>query len=259
MGRLPDHGMLENAGAGRFKEIHVFGEVDSTNSWLLARAAEGMGDGAVAVADHQTAGRGRFGRRWEAPPGSALLCSALVRPRVMQDLIPLTTLAAGVAMASAVAGVSDLIVRLKWPNDLRVEDRKLGGILTEAITASGEVEAIVIGCGVNLVDGALSSDVAEIATSLGAHGVSVERAVLLQHWLRRLSDWLASLESGQTDDLLESYRHRCETLGRRVRAGVGENVVEGEAVRIGPRGELVVQDDSGSERAISHGEVTHLR
>ncbi|MCC7077696.1 MAG: biotin--[acetyl-CoA-carboxylase] ligase [Acidimicrobiia bacterium] len=255
---LPDQDRLEQAGAGRFGDIRVFAEIDSTNAWLLARSAEGAADGTVAVADHQSAGRGRFGRKWEAPPGSALLCSALVRPRLAPDLVALTTLVAGVAMAGAVAGVSDLVVGLKWPNDLRLDDRKLGGILTEAITASGEVEAIVIGCGVNLRDASLPPEVADVATSLEANGVTADRATLLQAYLRHLSDGVDALERGEVDDLLVAYRDRCETVGRHVRAGVGERVVEGEALRIGPRGDLVVAA-GGVEHSISHGEVTYLR
>lgn len=263
MDRLPDRTELEQAGAGRFGQVDVCGEVASTNGWLLERAAEGASDGTVVVADYQSAGRGRLGRGWEAPRGSALLCSVLVRPRSIDDeTTPLFTLAAAVAMADAVAGVCDVAVMLSWPNDLRVAGRKLGGILAEASTSGGRIDAVVIGCGVNVRAAALTPAVAARATSLEACGADVPRAQLLTAYLQRLTGWAAALEAGDVTELLAAYRQRCETVGRRVRASVLCSVdgrsVEGEAIRIGDAGELVVQTDGGSDIPISYGEVSYV-
>src|SRR5947208_2273673 len=125
-------------------EVRRFAELDSTNRWLLDEARAGAAEGLVVVADHQTAGRGRLGRTWVAPPGSSLLVSVLFRPRSLETGHLLTT-AVAVAACDACEGVAGVAPDLKWPNDLLVGDRKLGGVLAEA-----EGAAIVVGLGLNV-------------------------------------------------------------------------------------------------------------
>src|SRR5687768_17788881 len=116
-------GMPDPDANHRFGDVRRVDEIDSTNTALLAEAKAGAPEGVVLVADHQTAGRGRLGRTWEAPPGASLLVSVLLRPDVSS--VELVTMAAGLAMAEAVEQVAGVDARLKWPNDLVVGDRKL--------------------------------------------------------------------------------------------------------------------------------------
>lgn len=266
---MPDSGDLAAefgpVAAGRFTDVRAFATIDSTNAYLLRAARDGAPDGVVAVADHQSAGRGRLQRSWEAPAGSALLCSVLVRPTpAVAGRVPLFTIAAGVAMVDALRATAGVPVVLKWPNDLRCGGAKLGGILAEAESGGGSVDAVVVGCGVNLRAAALPDDVAAIATSLEQHGAEVRRAELLHEFLVAFDSWLTELAAPDGDAvLLARYAEMCETLGERVRvvlapARDGE-AVEGVADRLGPLGQLVVVDNQNVAHVVDHGDVTRLR
>jgi BirA family biotin operon repressor/biotin-[acetyl-CoA-carboxylase] ligase len=221
----------------RFGDVRWLAEVDSTNRVVAVLARAGAPDGLVVVADHQTAGRGRRGRSWEAPPGSSLLASVLLRP-----VPPLVTLAAALAAADACTEVAGVATELKWPNDvLAAGDGKLAGILAEAAG-----DAVVVGVGLNVDWGATPLPAG--AASLGR---PVDRAALLVAWLRRLGD---PGESGDPGHVLSRYRARCATLGRRVRVRLPRETVEGVASDVDDDGRLVV----GATR-ISAGDVVHLR
>jgi BirA family biotin operon repressor/biotin-[acetyl-CoA-carboxylase] ligase len=180
--------------------------------------------GSVVVADHQSAGRGRLDRRWEAPPGTALLAS-FVLPRH-----PLLSLAAGVAAAEACGGG----VGLKWPNDLMVGERKAGGILVEV----GESKAVV-GIGINLT-----------AAPPGAAMLDQPRDTLLERLRERLAYWSIADPS----DVLRRWRELSVTLGRRVRVELPGRVLEGVAEDLDGNGALVVAGEH-----VSAGDVIHLR
>src|SRR5580658_3871436 len=140
-------------GGGRFGEIRRFSELDSTNRYLLDEARAGGPDGLVAVTDHQTAGRGRLGRRWEAPAGANLLVSVLLRPAIPIEELHLCTVAMALAARSACGRGAGVECVLKWPNDVMVGEKKLAGILAETIPEgpeSGGSRAVVVGLGVNV-------------------------------------------------------------------------------------------------------------
>ncbi len=225
----------------RFGDVRWFDRIDSTNRYLLQCAAGGAPDGVVAVADEQTAGRGRLGRTWVAPPGSALLVSVLLRPELPLERTHLVTLAAGLAALDAIAALSTARpAGLKWPNDVVVADRKLAGILAEA----DGVGAVVVGMGCNVQPGALPPELAEIATA-----VEVDRSDLLALWLRAYDDRLRGLDSVVADAAARSA-----TLGRRVRVELAHETFEGKATDLTPEGFLVVDG-----RVVSAGDVVHLR
>ena len=186
--------------------------------------ARGLPVGSVVVADQQTAGRGRLGRRWEAPPGSALLASFVLPAR------PLASLAAGVAAALACGGE----VRLKWPNDLLLDGRKLGGILVEQ-----RGQRCVVGIGVNLS-----------WAPPGAGRLEADRDRLLDRLGQELERWFAAGDV----EILAAWRTRSDTLGRRVRVELPGETFEGRALGVGPDGSLLVDG-----RAVTAGDVIHLR
>lgn len=179
--------------------------------------------GSVVVADHQTAGRGRLDHRWEAPPGTALLVSFVLRPN------PLLSLAAGVAAAEAIGAD----VRLKWPNDLLLHGAKVGGILVEA----GPAKAIC-GIGINLT-----------WAPEGAAKLNRERDALLSALRIQLERWA----SASPAEVLTRWRELSDTLGRRVRVELPGRIIEGTAQDIGPSGELIVDG-----APVASGSVTHL-
>ncbi|MGJ6981385.1 biotin--[acetyl-CoA-carboxylase] ligase [Aestuariimicrobium soli] len=255
----------------RWRRVEVVDTTGSTNADLAARAAAGEPDGTVIVALHQSAGRGRFDRRWEAPPGAALATSVLVRTnRPMGDWtwLPLLTGVAvlrGIRAAATRAGVSSEVLdrlELKWPNDVLVRGDvqvtgagKLCGILCERhVTPDGA--AAVIGFGINTT---LTADQLPVptATSLALAGIDVDPAELLTGVLTELADLLAVWD--ERGHLRQDYSEVCGSLGAEVRVMVSETEqVVGVGESIDPSGRLVVRTATGP-RAFSAGDVVHLR
>jgi BirA family biotin operon repressor/biotin-[acetyl-CoA-carboxylase] ligase len=232
---------MPSGGETRFADVRRFQEIDSTNRYLLDEARAGAPEGVVAVADHQTAGRGRLGRRWESDPGAALLCSVLLRPSLPPDRLHLATAVVALAAAEACDDVAGVRPEVKWPNDLLVGDRKLAGILAESVPAEADLRAVVVGIGINVT--AAPAD----ASCLGA---DVDRDELLVALLTALDR-----RYGRWDEVTAEYRARCSTVGRRVRVeAAGGDPFEGEAVGVTDEGHLVVGD-----RVVAAGDVHHLR
>ena len=256
---------VQSAGAGRFADVRRVASTGSTNTDLVALARAGAPEGVVLVADHQTAGRGRLGRRWQAPAGSSLLVSVLCRPSLPLGSAHLVTVAAGLAAVDAVAEVAAVRPGLKWPNDLVVETgagtRKLAGLLAESVVEGGSLTAVVVGMGMNV------RAVADRPDDLRAAAIAVEDVVGQPVAVDDvLSAWLAAFEGryevlvAAGGDLATARAHRaaCVTLGRRVAVQLATETVEGDAVDLDDDGHLVVDVD-GDRRAFAVGDVVHLR
>ena len=256
MGPLVDAERLGGAVAGRlWTSVAAVAETGSTNADLAALARTGAPGGAVLVADHQTAGRGRFTRVWTAPPGACLAVSVMLRP---PDGHPARwlwlPLLAGLAVVDGVRAAAGVEARLKWPNDVLAGGRKLCGILAERVdSAAGP--AVVIGMGINTTLAAADLPV-PTATSLVLEGGQVDpdalTAAVLLAFEGRYARWLAGA------DLREDYVAACDTIGRQVRVDLGETAVEGRAVGVDADGRLLVQTGSGPQ-AFAAGDVWHLR
>lgn len=224
----------------RFRDVRWLAEATSTNAVALAAAEAGAPEGLVVIADHQTAGRGRLDRRWEAPAGTALLLSALLRP---VELPParrhLVTAAAGLAARESCGRLGFPFPDLKWPNDLMVGERKLAGILAEAVG-----DAVVVGVGCNV-----SAAPAGAAWLEESGKGSVDRADLAAELLAGLDRRL-----GRWEEVAGEYARTCATLGRWVRVETAGGVVTGRAEAIDADGALVVDG-----RVFSAGDVVHVR
>jgi BirA family transcriptional regulator, biotin operon repressor / biotin---[acetyl-CoA-carboxylase] ligase len=247
---------------GLWQDVRVVAETGSTNSDLLAEARNGLAEGAVLVAEAQTAGRGRMGRHWVSAPGSALTFSVLLRPAAIppasRGWIPLL---AGVAVARAVRGETRVTAWLKWPNDVQVNGAKLAGILAEQAG-----DAIVVGIGINLSGGRDELPVPG-ATSLalerteGAAGTAAGRllAALLGELERWYLAWSGALGDAISCGLHQEYQRLCGTLGRQVRVSLpGGRTVDGLADEVDGAGRLVVRSPSGPV-PVSAGDVVHVR
>jgi BirA family transcriptional regulator, biotin operon repressor / biotin---[acetyl-CoA-carboxylase] ligase len=235
---------------GRAWRVVHFSEIDSTNRFLVDEARAGADGNLVAVADHQTAGRGRFDRRWEAPPGSSLLVSVLLRP--VHDVADAhrAVMGASVALLDAVESVAGVAAALKWPNDVVVGDRKLAGVLAER-----EGDALVVGLGCNVHWDAFPDDLADTATACNLEsGRLVDRDALLDAFL----DSLAALLD-RPDEIVSRYRAALATLHRRVRVERAHDTVTGDAVEVTGDGALLVRRDDGTEETVIAGDVVHLR
>ncbi|MGW2644896.1 biotin--[acetyl-CoA-carboxylase] ligase [Streptomyces sp. NPDC001393] len=249
-----------------YREVDVVQRTGSTNSDLVARAAAGKaGEGAVLVAEEQTAGKGRLDRRWTAPPRSGLFFSVLLRPVEVPvarwGWLPLLT---GVAVATGLSRAAGVDTALKWPNDLLVtvggEERKAGGILAER---AGE-DGVVIGVGINVTLRAEELPVPQAGSLALAGAVGTDRDPLLRAVLRELEDWYGRWREAGGDPsvsgLQETYAAGCATLGRTVRAELpGERTVVGEAVAVDGDGRLVIATQAGVREPVGAGDIVHLR
>jgi BirA family biotin operon repressor/biotin-[acetyl-CoA-carboxylase] ligase len=278
---------------GLWREVRVVEETGSTNADLLAQARSGAGEGLVLVAEAQTSGRGRMGRRWISPPRRSLTFSVLLRPAVPAGLLGWLPLLAGVAVASALQQTAGVDARLKWPNDVLVDGAKIAGILAERWT-----NAVVIGTGINVlqhrgelpVPTATSLLVAQGAGPAGAAGPAVARGAgpveaweagpagapgpgagadmrerlltaVLDELARWYNAWLDQPQPGDADGcgLRAEYLRRSGTVGSAVTVMLpgGQNLT-GMAAGIDAAGRLEIRTPAGLVQ-VSAGDVVHLR
>jgi BirA family biotin operon repressor/biotin-[acetyl-CoA-carboxylase] ligase len=251
---------------GLWSEVDIVQNTGSTNTDLVARAAEGKAaEGAVLVAEEQSAGRGRLDRRWTAPPRSGLFFSVLLRPaEVPVDRWGWLPLLTGVAVATGLSRAAGVDTSLKWPNDLLVsvggEERKAGGILAERAGDGG----VVIGVGVNVTLREDELPVPQAGSLALADAISTDRDPLLRAVLRSLEDWYGRWRAAGGDPaacgLQETYAAGCATLGRTVRAMLpGDRSIVGEAVAVDGDGRLVIATEEGVQEPVGAGDIVHLR
>jgi BirA family transcriptional regulator, biotin operon repressor / biotin---[acetyl-CoA-carboxylase] ligase len=254
--------------------LEVVDRTGSTNSDLTERARDGRAEeGAVLVAEEQTAGRGRMDREWSAPPRSGIFVSLLLRPRVPRERWGWLSLLAGVAAASALARTAGVDTKLKWPNDVLVEiegeERKIGGILAERTETGGGGEAggdvaVVLGLGLNVSLRSSELPVPAAGSLVLAGAPGTDRDPLLRAVLRSFEDWYGRWSAHDGDPsgsgLMEAYAAGCATLGRTVRAELpGGDELLGEAVALDGDGRLVIATEEGVQRPVAAGDIVHLR
>ena len=256
---------LESLLCGRLgRPIRHVASVGSTNSEALAWAAGGAPEGAVVIADEQTAGRGRWGRTWLSGGESSLTFSLVLRPDIPADRLGLLPLTVGVAVAEAVEELTSLGVSLKWPNDVTYGGRKLAGILVETRVEGSKVVAVVAGVGVNIgwepdeIPDEIADRASSLAIELGAEPPTrAELIASILSWFEPLYD---SVLSGMgVAALLARATARSELLGESVVIRGADGVEStGRALRLLPTGALEV-DLGGEVRAIEAGEVERIR
>ena len=234
---------------GSWPEPVVLDSVESTNA-VLAHLP-GDSDGVCVVADEQTAGRGRMDRTWTSNAGAGVWMSVRVAlAGVPSERWPLLTMAAALAAQHALVAACDVPARIKWPNDLVIGTRKLGGLLTEVV---GSVAVVGIGINVDWPAGQLPTPE---ATSVLVEGGRTDRAELLAHALVLFEGLLPEWREGGSD-LVTGFREACVTLGREVTVHLpGGGTLTGIASDIDDRGHLIVQD-RGTPVSVSAGDVIH--
>lgn len=284
---VPHHGEQAIPGQGAvaatpFVEPVRLAEVDSTNRYAADAARAGAPEGLVVLADLQTAGRGRRGRRWSAPAASAVLCSFLFRPRLdAGDLHLLPTLVGLAARRACLGAASGLDISLKWPNDLLVGERKLAGILSEVVPGAPAAElgpAVVVGVGINVTWPAAGGggEVGEVgegfdiqtATSLAAEsdGRQVDREAVATELVAAVNALYGGLFAGAAGRpsrracmrLMSEYRSACSTIGSRVRVELIDEKFEGTALDVTDEGTLLVATRA-CVRTVDAGDVVHVR
>lgn len=248
---------------GLYREVRVVAATGSTNADLAGLGRRGAEPGVLLVAEHQRQGRGRLDRTWQAPRRAGLTFSVLLQPdRVPSARWPWLPLLTGVAVVEALARATDVDARLKWPNDVLIDDCKVSGVLVERIEPAGRRPMAVVGVGINVSNTAAELPTAD-SSSLALQGATtLDRSVILRAVCRTLESLYMAWcdESGDPDEgLADSYRRRCSTLGRAVRVELpGQGSVTGQAVDVDASGRLVVVGSAGRV-ALGAGDVVHLR
>lgn len=243
------------------RPLFFYQETDTTSNRIRELGLEGAQEGALAVAETQTAGRGRRGRRWEAPAGTGVWMSLLLRPPIAPAAAPTLTLLAGLAVAEALEEVTGLPMEIKWPNDILCNGKKLVGILMEMECEMQEVHFIVLGIGVNVNITDFPPTLQKTATSLfleGGRTYSRRQTVhsILEHFEQMYDTFL---QDGGFAPFRERYRKKCANIGREARV-LGREEFTAEVLDITPEGELLVRrKDNGREETVFSGEVSIRR
>lgn len=236
------------------KNVLYYPVASSTLDIAKQAAKEGVTEGTIVIADHQTAGRGRFGRNWWAPSDSSILLSIVLRPRLEQ--LRHLNMAATLAVALSIEKVTGLKPVIKWPNDVLIGGKKVSGILIESEVEEEKVNFVVIGIGLNVnLDPSSNPEIAETATSLrAALGKEVSRLEMLCSLLGEFEELYDALREGEPIDQL--WRCYLGTLGKQVAVRCGEQVWQGYAESVDDEGNLLLRCPDGSLLTIVAGEVT---
>jgi len=238
-----------------------FDSLPSTNVEAASRAVAGGLEGLCIVASEQTAGRGRLDRHWASPKGAGLYCSTIFRPRFDQNLWPLLTLIAAVAVHDALLDTFGLNTDIKWPNDILVNEKKLCGILAETIdTPLGR--AVILGIGINLKDNAFPAELDGLATSVEvAAGRSEDPQVVLEALIDLVARYYQMLQRpGGSEEIVREWSMRSSYAnGKLVRVRNGEEILEGTTRGLERDGALRIETVSGEIKSVRAGDVEAVR
>jgi len=242
-------------------KFHYFAEIGSTNTHARELAEKGAAEGEVVLAESQTHGRGRLGRRWESPPFANLYFSVILRPKLAPVYAPQITLTAAVALAEAIDSLIPLSPVIKWPNDILVNGKKLAGILAEAVCARERVEYVILGIGVNVncpVD-AMSQELRQRATSLfDVTRIHMDREFVLRRLIQDLDRCYGDLEQFGFEAIAPQWEARFGLRGKRVRIELRDQVLIGRARGLARDGTLLVEGDDGILQKVIAGDVIPL-
>jgi BirA family biotin operon repressor/biotin-[acetyl-CoA-carboxylase] ligase len=243
------------------KRIHHFFKTDSTNRVALELGQAGEPEGAVVLAEEQTAGRGRAGRAWASERAAGIYVTLLLRPKLAPVQAPLLTMMAGLSTRAAVEAVTGLNVDLKWPNDLLIRGKKAGGILTEMHAEPSQIRFVIVGVGLNVNQEKFTGELAERATSLRMEtGKFHSRMELLVRLLREFeADYNRLLREGLASVVARFESASSYVRGKRVRVSNGVESYTGTTAGLGPEGLLQVEREDGRLMTVIAGDVAEAR
>lgn len=240
------------------QDYFYFREIDSTNNYARNAAQQGAPEGTVVAAERQTAGRGRRGRTWFSPAGKGIYVSIILRPAMPLQQLARIPLVAAVALAETLRAIPGLDARIKWPNDILIHNRKIAGILSEAVADMDGIDYVVVGFGLNI-----NNDPSEFPLDLRMPATSVQaeqnqplsRVRLLQSLLHNLELRYKQLLAGDFGLILNKARDLSMVIGQDVRLETSEGSVIGRAIDLNQDGYLVVAGPDGSIQTVMSGEI----
>ena len=243
------------------KRIYHFFRTDSTNRVGMELGYHGEPEGAVILAEEQSAGRGRAGRSWHSERGSGIYATLLLRPAISPVQAPLLTMMAGLSAHAAIQARAGLQVDLKWPNDLMLNGKKLGGILTEMYADTTLVRFVIVGIGINVNQEKFPGELGAMATSLRAEiGTHQSRLELLARLLREFeSDYNRFLREGASSVTTRFTKASSYAVGKRVRVANGREGFTGVTAGLAPEGLLQVEREDGKVVTVIAGDVAEIK
>jgi len=240
------------------KKIFYFETLSSSMDKAMELGVSGAASGTLIMTETQTKGRGRLGRVWFSPKYKGLYFSLILRPDMLPTQASVLTLLAAVSICEAIKEVSGIDAQIKWPNDILIHNKKIGGILTQITAETDKINFVNIGIGINVNND--KKALISTATSLKEQKKEeVSRISLLQEILRRMEANYLALNKKGSGPILEKWRQYATTLGRRVKIYCRSKHIEGEAVDIDTDGSLLLRRDSGFVEKVSAGDVVHCR
>lgn len=243
------------------KQIFYFNSIDSTNTFALILAEKGYTEGTVVIANKQLSGRGRFDRKWLSPADKNIYMSIILKPEVLTRHIPLLTFMSAISCASAIIKTTPINVSLKWPNDLVVNGKKLGGILIETRSEKNKINYATVGIGINVnfsID-EMPEDIKDTATSIKEEtGIDYPRTQIVAEVLKDLDRWYHIFLNKGYDDIKREWLRLSSTIGKFIRVKSGNNIYEGYAAGIDDDGMLLLDDGKSLEK-INSGDVTVIK
>lgn len=247
--------LLHTEWAGQ--ELFCFDEIDSTNTKAKELAEQGHPSGTLVVADRQIAGRGRRGRSWDSPAGIGIFMTLLLKPDINPNNASMLTLVTALATAQAISDATGAEAKIKWPNDIVINGKKVCGILTEMSAQFDYINHIVIGIGINVHNESFPEEIRETASSLLLEsGKRIHRADLIARFLERFeAGYAIFLQTEDLEGLMKDYNALLVNIQKQVRILDPKEPFEGKAIGITKRGELIV-DTWESRKLVSSGEVS---
>ena len=241
------------------RTIFVYDSIDSTNTHAMDIAAKGAGEGTVVIADHQTAGRGRFGKIWQAESGVNLLFSLIIKPTISMDKVGLLPLFAAVGIALTIEHITGILCECKWPNDILFHGKKCCGILMESTVQNRKLDYAVIGIGLNINQKNFADDLRNSATSLSnACDREFDRKELFCRILSSLELQYQHVSKGDFSTVIREWKARTAIFGKQIKLTSAHDIIRGVAVGLASDGGLVVETNS-QQRVFYAGDVTLIK
>ncbi len=251
---------LHLLGEDAFYNLNYYESIDSTNEEIKRKAKEGAPEGLLMVAEEQTMGKGRLGRRWESPPGESVYFSFLLRPEFAAEHVAALTLVMGLSVAQAVRETVTLPVEIKWPNDIVINHKKICGILCEAqFGSNGKADYVVIGVGINANNSSFPEELSDRATSLKKEwgGKDVNRAIVTATALKYFhSNYRKYCKTEDLSGMIRDYDFLLVSRDQEVRIEDPKGPYTAISRGIDKDGSLIVETEDGKEVKIAAGEVS---
>lgn len=240
------------------KKVYYFDTVPSTMDIAFEFGMKQAPEGTLILAEAQTKGRGRLGRDWVSPKYKGIYLSLILKPKISPNQASILTLLSAVSVCEAIKAMTGLDAQIKWPNDVLIHHKKLGGILTELNAEMDEVRFIVVGIGLN-VNNDEKSLINSAISLKELKKEDINRAELLREILRKIEANYLLLQNKGSRPIIEKWREYNITLGKRIKVHYHKEYLEGQAVDIDRDGGLLVRTDSGVIKKVVSGDVVHCR